>query len=72
MGLLKWNQKKVQNLRPIEIWMFIAGRVLVGFGLGALVIQIFPNWANLLTLPPLILGIILLLLASKGLLRKSD
>jgi hypothetical protein len=69
MSLLKWNQKRVQNLTPLEIWMFIAGRVLVGFGLGALVIQAFPNLSYWLTFPPLILGAVLLIFAARGLLR---
>lgn len=72
MNMLNWNHKKVQSLTPWEIWMFIIGRVLVGFGLGALMIQAFPNLANWLILPPLILGAALLIFASKGLFRKGD
>ena len=70
MKFLNWNQKKVQNLTPWEIWMFIAGRVFMSFGLGVLAMQFFPEIAIWLVLPTIVLGFILLIFASKGLFRK--
>jgi peptidoglycan/LPS O-acetylase OafA/YrhL len=71
MSLLNWNHKKVQNLTPWEIWFFILGRVLLGFGLGVLAMQNYPRmfgWSG----PPLCgLGALFLLAASKGFARKD-
>jgi hypothetical protein len=70
--MLNWNKKKVQNLNPLEIWMFIVGRVFVGFGVGAWVMHLFPGLSFLLIFPPIILGALLLAFAAKGLFRSSD
>jgi hypothetical protein len=70
MGLLNWNHKKVQNLTPLEIWMFIAGRVFVGFGAGVLAMRYYPQIAAGAGIPVFVLGILLLALAGKGLVRK--
>ncbi len=69
MKLLNWNHKKVQNLTPWEIWMFIAGRVLMSFGLGVLAMQFFPEPASWLAIPTIVLGLVLLIFAAKGLFR---
>jgi hypothetical protein len=71
MEILKSNQRRVQNLTPWEIWAFIAGRVLVAFGLGVLAAEYFPVRASQLALPVIIVGVVLLLFASKGLFRKQ-
>jgi len=71
MHLLNWNHKKVQNLTPWEIWMFIAGRVFMSFGIGILVMQYFPHAASWLGIPTLVIGFILLAVAAKGFARKS-
>jgi hypothetical protein len=71
MRLLNWNHKKVQNLTPLEIWFFIAGRMFLSFGFGALVVKYYPQcWR--LGYPTMIIGIILLGVALKGVLRKSS
>jgi hypothetical protein len=70
MKFLNWNHKKVQNLTPWEIWMFIAGRVFMSFGLGVLAMQFFPVVAGWLAVPTIVFGFILLILAAKGLFRK--
>jgi len=68
--MLQWNQDKVKNLSPVEIWLFIIGRVLAGFGLGILGTLYFPNFIGPLGLPALIIGLIILIIAAKGLRRK--
>lgn len=70
MKFLNWNHKKVQNLTPWEIWMFIAGRVFMSFGLGVFAMQFFPEVASWVAGPTIVLGFILLILAAKGLFRK--
>jgi peptidoglycan/LPS O-acetylase OafA/YrhL len=71
MRLLNWNHKKVQNLTPGEIWMFIVGRVFMSFGIGILVMQYFPQVASWLGIPALVIGFVLLVVAVKGFARKS-
>jgi peptidoglycan/LPS O-acetylase OafA/YrhL len=71
MKFLNWNHKKVQNLTPWEIWMFITGRVFMSFGVGILVAQYFPQVVSWLGIPTLVIGFILLAVAAKGLARKS-
>jgi hypothetical protein len=71
MSLLKWNQKKVQNLTPMEIWMFVAGRVLFSFGVGVLAMRYYPDAVAWSGLPALLVGFVLLVFAAKGLIRKS-
>jgi hypothetical protein len=67
--MLNWNKRMVQNLSPLEIGMFIVGRVLLGFGVGAWVMYLFPALALSLIFPPIILGILLSACAAKGLLE---
>ena len=71
MRFLNWNHRKVQNLTPWEIWGFIAGRVLMSFGLGVLAMQYFPQVSTALGIPTLIIGIVLLIFAAKGFARKD-
>jgi hypothetical protein len=71
MRFLNWNHRKVQNLTPWEIWGFIAGRVFMSFGLGVLAMQYLPQVSGLLGIPALVLGLVLLLFAAKGLTRKE-
>jgi hypothetical protein len=70
MRLLDWNRRKVQNLTAGEIWFFIAGRVLMSFALGVLVMKYIPELGSPLAIPTLIIGVLLLLVAAKGFLRK--
>jgi hypothetical protein len=69
MRILSWNYRRVQNLSPWEIWLFIAGRVFIGFGVGVLVMQYFPQMARWLGVPTLVVGLVLLVLAFKGFSR---
>jgi hypothetical protein len=55
--MLKWNAAKVKNFTGIEIWLFIIARMLIGFGLGVLAVRYFPQVANPLGIPALIVGI---------------
>jgi len=70
MDVLKSNQSRVHNLSPLEIWGFIAGRVLVAFALGILAVRYLPQIASVVVYPALAVGAILLLFAAKGLARK--
>jgi hypothetical protein len=71
MNFLKWNHRKVQQMSPGELYMFIVGRVLAALGLGILFMEFFPRIAVDLAWPALILGMVLLVVASRGLFRKS-
>lgn len=70
--MLSWNAGKVKNLTGAEIWLFIIARVLVGFGLGVLGIRYFPEIVGPMGLPAIVLGVVLFLVASKGLLRTNS
>jgi hypothetical protein len=70
--MLKWNERKVKNLTGTEIWLFIVARVLIGFGLGVLSVRYFPNAISPLGLPVLTVGLILFLIAAKGLVRATS
>lgn len=69
--MFKWNVGKVKQLKGTEIWLFIIARVLLGFGLGVLAAQYFPQVASSLSVLSLVLGILLFAIASKGLFRKT-
>lgn len=70
--MLEQNRNRVQNLSSLEIWLFIIGRVLIGFGLGILAVMYLPETFAKLGLPIVIIGLIILIAASRGLLRKRD
>jgi hypothetical protein len=70
--MLEENRQRVQNLSGREIWMFIVARVLIGFALGIFAMLYFPAIAAYLAWPTLIVGTLLFILASKGLLRKRQ
>jgi hypothetical protein len=69
--MLNWNAAKVKKLTGIEIWLFIIARALIGFGLGVLAVRYFPQVANLLGIPALVMGAILFLIAAKGFFRPA-
>ena len=71
MRFLNWNHRKVQDLTPWEIWAFIAGRVFMSFGLGVLAMQYYPQISGSLGIPTLVIGVILLIFAARGLRRKE-
>ena len=70
--MLNWNAGKVKNLTGMEVWLFIVSRVLVGFGLGVMGVRYFPRIAEPLGLPALVVGLLLFLVAAKGLLRTNS
>ena len=69
--MCKWNAAKVKNLTGTEIWFLIIARVLIGFGLGVLATRYFPQVAEVLGIPALVVGGILFLIAAKGLFRPA-
>jgi hypothetical protein len=69
--MLESNRNRVQNLTGLEIWLFIIGRVLVAFGIGILVMVYFPSVASMLAWPAILVGIVIYLIASRGLFRKK-
>ena len=69
--MLKWNAEKVRNLTVTEIWLFIISRVLIGFGVGVVGARYFPEIVWPLGLPTLVVGLLLFVVAAKGLLRKT-
>ena len=69
--MLAWNQRKVRQLTPGEIWLFIIGRVLLAFALGALAMRYYPAATGALALPAAAAGVACLLLAAKGLARRG-
>jgi len=72
MDAPKSNQQRVKNLMPLETWAFIVSRVLVAFGLGILALKYFPAEASALGIPAIVVGLVVLLFASKGLVRKTN
>jgi hypothetical protein len=67
--MLNWNASKVKNLTGAEIWLFIVGRVSVAFGLGVLAARCFPQIANPLGFPAVVVGLLLLAFAARGMFR---
>ena len=70
--MLAWNQRKVRQLTPGELWLFIIGRVLVAFGLGVIAMQRLPGLVAPLGWPAAIVGLALLFVAAKGIARSSS
>ncbi len=68
--MLERNRRRVQNLTGLEIWFFIVGRVLLAFGLGVLAMAYAPALASMAVWPAIAAGVILLVLASRGMFRK--
>lgn len=69
--MLKVNAERVKRLSPVDIWLFIIARVLIGFGLGILAIQYFPHFARDLGVPAIGTGALLFAIASIGLFRNK-
>jgi len=65
--MLEKNRRRIQNLSGTEIWLFIVGRVLVAFGLGITAMIYLPHFFAVIALPSVVTGIVLLLIASRGL-----
>jgi len=70
--MLEWYRNHVKKLSVTEKRLFMIGRILVGFGLGELTAIYFPDFSTKLVFPVIVLGIILLLFASRGLFRSSE
>jgi hypothetical protein len=69
--MLNWNAGKVRNLTGIEIWLFIIGRVFFAFGFGIIAVRYYPQFAAPLGFPAIVIGLLLLLVAAKGLVRHN-
>jgi len=69
--MLESNRSRVQRLTGREIWAFIVGRVLVAFGIGALAMAYYPSLTSVVAWPAVGVGVAVLLIASRGLLRKA-
>lgn len=63
--MLGINHRKVQQLSPLGIWLFILGRVIAAFGLGVIVVTYWPS-LGFLGWPAVVVGMVLLLAAFKG------
>jgi hypothetical protein len=72
MPLLEWNRKKVQNLSPLEIWIFILSRGLMSFGVGVVATQYWPSKVAWSGIPAIVVGLALFVFAAKGLTRKPS
>jgi hypothetical protein len=70
--MLNWNAERIKNLTGAEIWLFISGRVLIGFGIGILCARYYPQIAGPLAFPAVVLGLLLFAAAAKGLFRRSQ
>ena len=68
--MLESNRSRVQGLTGLEIWLFIIGRVLVAFGSGVLAMAYFPSIASPVAWPAIVVGVVILLVAARGLLRR--
>ena len=68
--MLESNRSRVQGLTGLEIWLFIIGRVLVAFGIGALAVAYYPWVASTLAWPAVVVGVVILLVGSRGLFRR--
>ena len=55
----------------MEIWLFIACRVFLAFGLGILAMTYVPSLATPAAIPCIALGFIILAIAFKGFVRKD-
>jgi hypothetical protein len=69
--MLNWNTKRIKNLTGAEVWLFIVARVLLGFGVGVLSAHYFPKIAGPLGFPALLVGLVLFVVAAKGLWRSD-
>ena len=65
------QSSRVMNLTGLEIWLFIVGRVLVGFGLGTLVIRYWPRIFAQVGTPVIVAGMLLMTIAAKELFRRT-
>ena len=71
MPLLSWNAQRVKNLTGVEIWLFIVARILLGFGVGVVSAHYFPEIVGRLGFPALLVGLVLFVVAAKGLWRSK-
>ena len=67
-----WNAGRVKNLTGAEIWLFIVGRGLAAFGVGVLSVRYFPQIAEPLALPTIVVGLLLIFVAAKGMFRRPS
>lgn len=69
--VLESNRRRVQNLTGGQLWLFILARVLLAFGVGVLARTYYPGVVGPLAWPAIGVGIILFVLAARGLVRKT-
>jgi hypothetical protein len=70
--MLKANHRRVQRLTPVEMWLFIIGRVLAAFGVAILIARYQPRLAGSLAWPALLAGVLCLAVASRGMFRAAS
>jgi hypothetical protein len=69
--VLTANHRGVQRLTPVEVWLFIIGRVLAAFGAGLLIARYHPHLVGVLGWPAVVAGVLCLVVASRGLGRPA-
>ena len=69
--MLTANHRRVQRLTPTEVWLFIVGRVLAAFGVGILFARYQPRLAGALAWPAVVVGVLCLAVAARGLRRAA-
>lgn len=70
LNMLNWNAGKVKNLTGAEIWLFIVGRGLLVSGAGILLERYYPQIAEPLCVPAIVIGLVLFGFAAKGMFRR--
>ena len=70
--MLEWNRRRIQNLTGTEQWLFIIGRVLVGFALGELTALYFPDFSHKIVIPVLVIGMLILVIPVRGMFRQKQ
>jgi len=69
MSLLESNARRVKNLTPLGLWLFIVSRVLLAFGLGVLAMVYVPQFAFRVAWPLVGIGVVLFAVAFIGFTR---
>ena len=70
--MLEANRRRVQQLTGREIWLFSIGRSLMAFGAGVMLMKVFPEVMSPLAWPALMVGLVVFLIACRGLLRAGS
>jgi hypothetical protein len=70
--MLNWNHRRVRNLSPREIWLFIVGRVVAALGVGMFAALNWPALSRMAAIPLVAVGVVCLIVAGRGLARKPE